>query len=138
MRKLFLSIVDALFPAKTEEKSSPKIRITPQDADMIIRFLQATAPFDNCFIAAIAPTNSMEPGIDDGMYVVLQPVPHTDLICGDIIWFETPTYRAIHRIIEIGEDSDGWYAITKGDNNSRPDARIRPQHIKGVWRATLD
>ena len=139
MRKLLLAIIDGLFPAKTEERPSAKIRITPQLADDIIKFVKTLPGMADCYVAALKPSNSMEPAIDDGMYMVMQPVPHTDLIEGDIIWYVSPTYKAIHRIIEIGEDDIGWYALTKGDNNGRPDGvKVRPEYINGTWRATLN
>ena len=123
----------------TVERPSPDIRIKPEQADTIIKLIKTVPGYENCFIAAIAPTNSMEPGIDDGMYVILDPRPYLDLIVGDIIWYEHPSFKAIHRITRIGLDNNGWFAETKGDNNSAKDPeRVRPEHIKGVWRATID
>jgi len=124
----------------TIERPSPKIRITPEQADSIIKALKLIPGYESCFIAAIAPTNSLDPTIDDGMYVVLDPtIPHPDLRSGDIIWFERPDYKAIHRITKLGIDNEGWWCITKGDNNSVADPdKVRVQHIKGVWRATLN
>ncbi len=122
----------------TLERPSPKIRITPEQADQIIRAIQKIPGMEDCYIAAIAPSNSMEPAIDDGMYVIQQPRPYTDVIVGDIIWFEHPEFRAIHRIIEIGQDPE-WFCKTKGDNNGVADnIKIRAEHIKGVWRMTLN
>ena len=130
------AVIRTLFPRPTIERPSPKIRIRADQVHIWNDTLTVTG-LTNCFIAAIAPTNSMEPDIDDGMYVVLDPRPHTDLQIGDIIWFEAPTFRAIHRIIEIHED-DGWYCRTQGDNNDRSDpVKVRPWEIKGVWRATI-
>lgn len=138
MRKFLLSIIDAFFPQNTEERPSPKIRITPEKADTLIRLFKSVPGYESCYVAAISPTNSMEPGIDDGMYVILDPLPHTDLIVGDIIYYEMPEFRAIHRIIEIGADPE-WYCICKGDNNGIKDsAKVRAYGIKGVWRATIN
>ncbi len=122
----------------TIERASPKIRITPEQADAIIRFVKTIPGLEDCFVAGLQPSNSEDPIFDEGMYVVLQPRPHTDLIVGDIIWFEHPDFTAIHRIIEIGNDGD-WYCKTKGDNNSVSDpVKVRAGHIKGTWRMTLD
>ncbi len=136
---LLRSIADVLSPMATIERPSPKIRITAEQADSAIRVLKAVLGYENCFIAAIAPTNSMEPGIDDGQYVLLDPmVPYGELIAGDIIWYEHPQFQAIHRIIEIGMDTE-WYCRCRGDNNGVDDpVKIRPEHIKGVWRMTLN
>ncbi len=129
-----------LFKSKaTIERPSPKIRIKPEPVHIAGGTLTVTG-LSGCFIAAIAPTNSLDPCIDDGMLVVLDPnVNVTDLICGDIIWYETPNYQAIHRIIEIGNDESGWWALCRGDNNPRDDGiKVRSHEIRGVWRATLD
>ena len=126
------------FIKKTVERPSPKIRITPEMADKVIRAIQFIPGYDLCYVAAVAPTNSMEPVIDDGMYVIIQLVNYHDLIVGDIIWYEHPEFKAIHRIIKILNDGS-WYCICKGDNNSSKDpVRVRPEHIRGVWRMTLD
>jgi len=122
------------------ERPSPKIRIRPEQVRIENGTLTVTG-LGRCFIAAIAPTNSMEPGIDDGMYVVLDPdVPPEDIIPGDIIWFETPAFKAIHRVMEVGEDASGWYCQCQGDNNSSiPDPVLaRKEDIRGVWRSTLN
>lgn len=133
-----------LFKAKaTVERPSPKVRIKPEQVSFVVANLIVNYNQD-CYVAAIAPTNSMDPVIDDGMFVVLdRSIPHTDLIPGDIIYYERqvgnpPT--AIHRITEVGEEDSGeWYCKTKGDNNNLPDeGLIRKEEIKGVWRATIN
>ncbi len=142
MRKFLLSIIDNLFPHKTEERPSPKIRITPEQADQVIKAVQKIPGMEDCFIAGISETNSMEPTVDDGMYVILQPRLYGDLIVGDIIMYEHPGFNAgkpvFHRIVEKGIDTEVFYR-TKGDNNAYIDPiKIRPEHLKGVWRATID
>jgi len=123
----------------TIEKASPKVRIAPDKVHINNGSLTVEYP-DTCCIAAIAPTNSMDPVIDDGMFVVLdRGIPHTDLEVGDIIYYKSPDFEAIHRIYEVGEDADGWYCKCKGDNNSSADPKVvRKEHILGVWRATID
>jgi hypothetical protein len=129
-----------LFNSPTVERPSPKIRINQSQLHIYDDGVLTVEGLKGCYLAAIEPKNSMEPGIDDGMYVVLDPtIPYIDLIMGDIIYYEAPSYRAIHRIISIGNDNMGWYCETKGDNNSRKDGiKVRPEYIKGVWRATLN
>ncbi len=39
----------------------------------------------------------------------------------------------VHRVIEIGQDSAGWWAKTKGDNNPEPDPYlVRESNFLGV------
>ncbi len=47
------------------------------------------------------------------------------------------TEGALHRIIEIGTDSQGWYAITKGDHNLYPDGKIRIGQVKSKVIAVM-
>ncbi len=134
-----MSWISDLFSKPTIERPSPKIRITQGQAIAIFEAIRQVRGYEDCYLAAIDVTNSMEPGIDDSMFVILKPTLHTDLIVGDIIYYEAPSYKAIHRIILIGDDNQGWYCETKGDNNGRKDGiKVRPEHIKGVWRATLN
>jgi len=133
-------IADSIAPKQTLELPSPRIRINEAQARKIGELIKTVPGFENCILAAIAPSNSMEPSIDDGMHVILDPsIPHTGLVNGDIIYYEAPGFKAIHRIKLIGLDSDGWHCICQGDNNGYPDPVIvRPEHIRGTWRMTLN
>ncbi len=124
-----------VFGKSNLEQSSPKIRTSQVIMDDGILTVEYSP---GCYLAAISPTNSMEPGIDDGMFVVLDPTAK-DLIVGDIVYYKTPHYEALHRVIALGNDNEGWYCITKGDNNKKDDGiRVRSNEIKGVWRATIN
>lgn len=82
----------------------------------------------------IAPTGSMYPLLQ-GDTIVLEKTPenHNELIPGDIIIFESKDTRIIHRIIEIGWDEEGWFAITKGDSNPFEDPfKVRFEDVRGV------
>lgn len=84
-------------------------------------------------------TNSMDPLIDvgtNGLHVV--PASPQELSIGDVISY-TPDIAGyedkiiIHRIIQIGEDGQGWYAIAKGDNLPYPDpGKIRFSQVRRV------
>ena len=82
----------------------------------------------------IGPTGSMRPLLDEGVVVLELPVAEpTDLFPGDIVIYELNTTRVIHRIVGLGYDSDGWYAIAKGDNNPLPDpGKVRFAQVRGV------
>ncbi len=81
-------------------------------------------------------TNSMDPFIDKGANSFeIKPKSADDIHVGDIIAY-TPKGKKdiiIHRVIETGEDEQGWYAIVKGDNISRPDpGKVRFSQINGL------
>ena len=84
--------------------------------------------------ASYANTNSMDPVLDEdsnGFEIV--PESENQISVGDIIAYE-PTWNeglVIHRIIEIGYDEQGWYAILKGDNNPIQDpGKVRFEQVK--------
>lgn len=85
---------------------------------------------------AYADTNSMDPFIDEGANgLEITPKNPEDLQVGDVISYISTLDNAFvaHRIVKIGYDGDGWYAITKGDNNSIADPeKIRFNQIKYV------
>ncbi|MFT4304053.1 MAG: signal peptidase I [Candidatus Woesearchaeota archaeon] len=77
---------------------------------------------DNPQWARFTNTKSMDPVLDVGANALqIVPTSTEQIHVGDIISFKTRSGVIIHRVIEIGEDEDGWYAITKGDNNPFPD-----------------
>lgn len=79
-------------------------------------------------------TNSMDPVLDKGANG-LQIIPDSadDIHIGDIITYE-PDWSdklIVHRVIYIGEDNEGWYAVTKGDNSDKTDpGKIRFNKIR--------
>jgi hypothetical protein len=79
-------------------------------------------------------SRSMVPVMDKEHHTIefKNPKPES-LKVGDIISFWKYNMRIIHRIVEIAEDKEGWYAITRGDNAENVDAgKIRPGQIIGV------
>ncbi len=72
--------------------------------------------------ANFSSTGSMLPVLGTGAHA-LQIIPRNayDVKVGDIISYNLDNKIIIHRVIELGEDEFGWYAITKGDNNPEPD-----------------
>ena len=44
----------------------------------------------------------------------------------------------VHRIIFIGHDFNGWFAITKGDTSPLPDfSMVREENVVGVMIAII-
>lgn len=113
-------------------RAVPQSRIDFQDLDIdrnavLIQAADVTP-------ALIGPTGSMRPILDEGTIVLELPVMKPEeLYPGDIIIYELDGTRIIHRIVALGYDTDGWYAIAKGDNNPEPDPeKIRFAQIRGV------
>ncbi len=81
----------------------------------------------------VGPTGSMRPILDSGVIVLELPVVSAnELYPGDII-YDLHDVRVIHRIIGLGWDEFGWYAIAKGDSNPVPDPeKIRFEQVRGV------
>ena len=90
---------------------------------------------DGASLSRYAPTGSMKPLLDEnsnGIRIV--PESEEDIHIGDIITFEQnisgQDYSIVHRVINTGTDSDGTYFITKGDNNTIKDGKIRFKDIR--------
>lgn len=79
-------------------------------------------------------TNSMNPLFDKG-HNGLEFVPETvyDIHVGDVISFDYKGETYIHRVVEIRNDGDGRYFLTKGDNSFNIDEGVRRfEDINGV------
>jgi len=91
---------------------------------------------NKAFTAGFSNSKSMYPFISEDAYALeIKPATKDELKPGDIIGFASASFNTtiIHRIVETGEDDNGWFAVTKGDNNPLPDPdKIRFDDIKGV------
>jgi len=84
-------------------------------------------------ISRYAPTGSMKPVLDKGSNGIrIVPKSEEDIHIGDIISFKQNDFLIVHRVVEIGTDSEGTYFVTKGDNNSVADGKIRFKDIKFI------
>lgn len=87
------------------------------------------------WITGVADTNSMDGLLDFGHTVLLiKEFDKSQLQVGDIVVYQ-PTERyankIIHRIVKIGEDKEGRWYKTRGDNIATSDPyKLRNQHIK--------
>ena len=115
-------------------KSSPADRVKDYNIkvfdDKVIIYVK------DPYIAKFADTHSMEPVFDKkstGLEII--PKSSAEIKIGDIISYGT-NYSddiLIHRVVKIGQDTEGWYAITKGDNNSSSDPeKIRFSQVKRI------
>ena len=86
--------------------------------------------------AKYADTNSMDPVFDSTANgIEVPPKSPDEILPGDIISY-APAFSdglVVHRVVETGTDSKGWYALTRGDNNPAADpAEVRFADIHGV------
>lgn len=83
--------------------------------------------------APVEDTKSMEPLLSSNSHVIEAEADIDLLKAGDIISFSKEGKVIVHSIIETGEDSEGWYALTKGYNNEfMDDWKVRAFELKGI------
>lgn len=85
-------------------------------------------------------TNSMDPVLDieaDGIEIM--PESPLDIQIGDVIsYIAADGTNIVHRVVDIGEDSNGFYYIMKGDNNPLKDSeKVRFHQITGILVAVF-
>ncbi len=84
-------------------------------------------------ISRYAATGSMKPTLDEnsnGIRII--PTSEEEIEIGDIITFKQGNDLIVHRVIDKGTDNNGVYFITKGDNNTISDGKVRFKDIKYV------
>ncbi len=88
---------------------------------------------DGASLSRYAPTGSMIPVLDEGSNGIrIQPNNPEDVHIGDIITFQKNQSLIVHRVIDKGTDEQGDYFITKGDNNTFSDGKIRFKDVKYI------
>lgn len=107
-------------PSDSVDESQIKI----EDNKIVIEIKDAS-------LSKYAATGSMLPVLNENSNGIRVKIESEDEIeIGDIITFKTAEGLIVHRVIEISEDSEGWYVITKGDNASITDGKIRFEQIR--------
>ncbi len=84
--------------------------------------------------ASFTDTNSMDPFLDENSNAIEIKPESADMInVGDVISYQSNIGIIIHRVINVGEDSEGVYYIVKGDNNTFSDpVKVRFDDVVGV------
>ncbi|MBS3148757.1 hypothetical protein J4219_07775 [Candidatus Woesearchaeota archaeon] len=137
------ALADATSPlqSKAQEQSfeMPVERISPGDwikeSSIEMRPDGVLIKFDNPQWAILADTNSMDPVFDEASHLIQKiPLSAAEIQAGDIVSYDSPMgFPIVHRVVEIGNDSEGWYAILKGDNNPQPDPwKVRFDMVRRV------
>lgn len=86
---------------------------------------------ENPSMTAYASTGSMIPTIDENTNGIrITPKNESEINVGDLITYIRDGDMIIHRVIKIGHDEEGWYAILLGDNNQgHIDGKVRFSNI---------
>jgi len=118
----------------SKELISPSDRITEDDISIFDDYIIIN--IQNATWARYADSNSMDPLLDYGANgIEIVPESTDDIHVGDIVIFE-PFWSSnliVHRVTQIGEDEDGWYCITKGDNSNITDpGKLRYEQIEFI------
>lgn len=93
---------------------------------------------DNAVLSNYEDSESMLPVLGKGATGVgKKPVSPGEINVGDIVSFWQDEKLIVHRVIGKGEDDLGVYFITKGDNNSLNDGKIRFSQIDSVLVAII-
>ncbi|MBN1377139.1 hypothetical protein JW949_02260 [Candidatus Woesearchaeota archaeon] len=125
------SIMERIYSGPVE-RASPSDTIKPEQ--ILVYNDRVVIDIQDAFWAVFTDTNSMDPVIDvEANAIEIKPKFPEDVITGDIVAY-TSNYGEgvfIHRVIEKGEDSNGYYFIVKGDNVERSTEKIRFDDIVG-------
>ncbi len=81
-------------------------------------------------------TDSMYPVYARGDAVIYEKVDPDKLEIGDVIAFQKENIVVTHRIVKIWKQGDGYYFITKGDNNNVEDT-FRPTDANVLGRVNF-
>lgn len=123
----------------SDELISPGDRI--QDSQIIIYEDKIVIKVNDANWAKYTNTNSMDGFLDENATgIEIVPKSEMDIEIGDVISYKAEWNDGLvaHRVIDVGYDADGWYAIAKGDNVSFADpGKIRFNQIKYVLVGVL-
>lgn len=81
-------------------------------------------------------TDSMYPVYSRGDAVIYEKIDPDKLEIGDVIAFQKENIVVTHRIVKIWKQGDGYYFITKGDNNNVEDT-FRPTDANVLGRVNF-
>ena len=65
------------------------------------------------------------------------PLSPEQISIGNLVTFESQGELIIHRVIDKGQDSKGYWFVTKGDNNPKTDGKIYFSQVKYITIALI-
>ncbi len=117
-----------------EERESPADRIKDSDVNAFSNSVRID--IKNAKWRNYIDSNSMDPLIDEGTTTIeINPKYPSDIKIGDIVAYDVDgyDYAFVHRVVDIGNDEEGVYFITKGDNFYKEDPdKLRFSDIEGI------
>lgn len=87
----------------------------------------------NAVLSEYADSGSMLPTLGEyanGIKIV--PENPEQIKIGDIISFQQGNIMIVHRVVDKGQDKNGYWFVTKGDNNLQTDGKVYWKDIKYV------
>jgi len=119
--------------ARGEEKPNPADR--NYDEDISVFSDSVRIYIKNAEWRKYIDSNSMDPLIDEGSITIEVKPKKNDIQVGDIISYNLDNfeYTLVHRVVRTGEDENGTYYITQGDNYWQEDPyKVRFESTYGV------
>ncbi len=110
---------------------APQSRISNEE--ILILEDKIILSIENTTLVSYEDSDSMSPLLNNQTKGIrIKPGSESELFVGDIISFRENGRLIVHRIIEIGMDVNGTYFVTRGDNSSFLDRKIRFNEIEYV------
>ncbi|MBN1644446.1 hypothetical protein JW851_00200 [Candidatus Woesearchaeota archaeon] len=139
------AINDTEISPETEMPLGTNTGISPNDwikqDDIHVYRSHIEIDLKNAVWANFTDTNSMTPVLGSKSNAIqVKPQNEEDIHIGDVISFRNKVNkrRIIHRVIGIGNDPEGRYFLTKGDNNKEEDnIKVRFNDIERVLVAVV-
>ena len=101
---------------------APSDKINRSQMSIINNTLMIKNLPNETWISSIAGTGSMRPTMHKDHHTIqTNPRSPDNIKVGDIITYRKNESLVIHRVIGVGIDDEGWYAILKGDGNEVED-----------------
>lgn len=129
-----VSFLNPLTNEAPKDISSPKDRIS--ESEIVAYNDKVVINVKNPVIAKFTPTRSMDPVLDaDSNAIEIIPNSYEEIQIGDIASYHSEITNSVvvHRVVDIGYDSNGAYFTFKGDNNKSNDPeRVRFSQIRRI------
>lgn len=129
-----ISFLNPITTEASRNLPSPKDRI--QESDILAYDDRVIINVKNPIIARFTPTRSMDPVLDsDANAIEVVAQSPEDIQIGDIVSYQSEMTNTVivHRVVDIGYDSNGIYFTFKGDNNKEKDPeRVRFSQIRRI------